>query len=184
MYSYYTHNLEYPIFSQRLCDSLIAMPIVNIDDFCNALKGGALLGIDVGAKTFGLSICDIRWYVASPLFTHQRTQWRKDGVKLLEIFDQYDIRGLVVGWPLLMNGDLSARCHSTRHVVENILSLRDMPCLLWDERLSTHASLRILRDEADLSRQKRSKAIDAVASAWFLQGALDVLKKRVSEEII
>ena len=154
------------------------MPIVSADDFCERLREGVLLGVDVGSKTFGLSVCDARWCVASPLFTYQRTRWKKDSVRFLNILDEYDVKGLVVGWPLLMNGDLSDRCHSTRHVVENMLALRDLPCVLWDERLSTQASLHVLEKEADLSRQKRGRVVDAVASAWILQGAIDVLKMR------
>jgi putative Holliday junction resolvase len=154
------------------------MPIVSVSDFCEQLREGVLLGVDVGSKTLGLSVCDARWCVASPLLTHHRTRWKNDRLRFLDILNEYDVQGLVVGWPLLMNGEASDRCHSTRHVAENMLALRDLPCVLWDERLSTQASLRVLEKEADLSRQKRARVVDAVASAWILQGAIDAFKRR------
>ncbi|TGW15331.1 Holliday junction resolvase RuvX [Candidatus Hepatobacter penaei] len=154
------------------------MPILTCDDFAASLKEGSLLGMDVGQKTFGLAISDAGWRVASPLKTHRRTRWKVDAPALLSLCDAYHVKGVVVGWPLLMNGDESRRCHSTRHTVENILALKDYPCLLWDERLSTKASLDLLKNKADLSREKRRQVIDSVAASWILQEALDALRQR------
>ena len=158
------------------------MPILELDSFCFSFKRGALLGVDIGSKTLGLAVSDAGWCIASPLFTHRRTRWKRDACVLEKVWADYAVVGLVVGWPLLMNGDVSARCHSTRHIVENMLAVRDMPCLLWDERLSTRASLNLLQDVADLSRQKRHRVIDSVAASWILQSALDALRIRCGEK--
>lgn len=48
-----------------------------------------------------------------------------------------------------------------------------MPAALWDERLSSAAVNRFLIDEADLTRAKRTQAVDRAAAAWMLQAALD-----------
>ena len=144
--------------------------------FVNQVRG-ALLGLDVGSKTYGLAVSDRLWRVASPLKTLKRIVWKKDKPLLLEVIKNHKIMGLVFGWPRLMNGDESDRCTSTRHIAENMYTAFQLPCLFWDERLSTVASLGVLEKEADLSRQKRAQVIDHTAAAWMLQGALDNLRR-------
>lgn len=152
------------------------MPVCSLENFSTSLAEGVLLGIDVGEKTFGLAISDANWRIASPLKTLKRSRWKKDQHTLQEVWQAYSVKGLVVGWPLLMNGDESRRCESTRHVVGNMLALKDFPCLFWDERLSTQASTLLLEKQADLSRKKRAQVVDAVAAGWILQGALEALR--------
>ena len=139
------------------------------------------MALDIGKKTLGLAFSDAGWRIASPLKTIHRKRWTDD-LKYLEAFwDEYHIQGLVAGWPVLMDGAEGTQCHSTRHVLQNILKRRDLPCLLWDERLSTKAALHVLKNEADLSRQKRAQVIDSVAATWILQGALDILRDQTTQ---
>jgi putative Holliday junction resolvase len=51
-----------------------------------------------------------------------------------------------------------------------------MPVLFWDERLSTVAVTRVMVDEHDLSRKRQAQAVDKLAAAWILQGALERLR--------
>ncbi len=149
-----------------------------LDAFANTLpKKGALLGVDVGEKTFGLAESDAQRVVASPLKTLMRTKWCKDVQHLKHLVQTHHIVGFVVGWPLMMNGEEGARCHSTYHIVQNLLKEIEKPCLLWDERLSTMASQTMLEKEADLSRAKRARVVDAVAASLILGSALDALRR-------
>ncbi|EKE09459.1 MAG: hypothetical protein ACD_16C00166G0006 [uncultured bacterium] len=157
------------------------MPLLIFDDFTKVSfeKRGRLLGCDLGEKTIGLALSDVGLKIASPFQVLQRTKWREDSKALLKIFDDYLIMGIVVGLPLNMDGSEGPRCQSVRQFSQNILSLRDLPLCLWDERLSTVAVTRILL-EADLSRKKRSKIIDKLAASYILQGFLDAFNWKKS----
>ncbi|HUX80311.1 MAG TPA: Holliday junction resolvase RuvX [Alphaproteobacteria bacterium] len=150
------------------------MPLLTLENFSQSTfeKGGRFLGCDVGEKTIGLALSDINKQISTPFQVINRTQWKRDSDILLKFISEYRIVGIVVGFPLNMNGSEGPRCQSTRQFVANLLSLQDLPVCLWDERLSTIAVTRTLL-QADLSRSKRSKVIDKVAASYILQGFLD-----------
>ena len=146
----------------------------DLAEFKAACPKGRLMGIDAGSKTLGLALCDETRLVASTLQTIHRKKWQQDQCILENLFQTFFIQGIVVGWPLNMNGTQGPRCQATQDFVKNLLKVKDMPCLFWDERLSTVAVTRTLL-EADVSRKKREKVIDALAAAYILQGCLDAL---------
>lgn len=143
-------------------------------DFAAALTGGGkLAGLDVGARTIGLAICDAGWHFAGPCETIRRTKFTRDLEKLREFIDREHILGLVVGLPLSMDGSDSPRTQSVRAFARNLAPLR-LPILLWDERWSTQAVERAMI-EADVSRARRAEKVDALAASHILQGAIDAL---------
>ncbi len=145
-------------------------------DLAGALRSGVrLLGLDVGAKTVGLAISDPARRVASPLETLPRGKFRDLAAKLLAIADERGVGGLVLGWPVNMDGTEGSRCQATWQFAQNLLALRDLPIALWDERMSTQAVQRMLIDEMDTTRQRRAELVDKLAAAYILQGALDYL---------
>lgn len=86
---------------------------------------------------------------------------------------EQEIRGIVIGLPLNMDGTDSPRTQSTRAFARNIAVL-GLPVLLWDERWSTQAVERAMID-ADMSRAKRAERVDSAAAAFILQGAIDAM---------
>ena len=143
-------------------------------DFRAALPdGGVLAGLDVGTKTIGLALCDAGWNFAGPAETIRRAKFTADLAHLRTFAERQRVRGLVVGLPLNMDGTDSPRTQSTRAFARNLAPLA-LPILLWDERWSTQAVERAMI-AADVSRAKRSEAIDKLAAAHILQGALDAL---------
>jgi len=138
------------------------------------LPGARLIGLDVGAKTIGLALSDTRLVIASPLDTIRRRRFRDDTAALFKLADEHGVGGVVIGLPLALDGRDSPRTQSVRAFARNLLALRDLPALLWDERLSTAAVERDLI-AADMSRAKRAKVIDEHAAIFILQGALDRL---------
>ena len=143
-------------------------------DFREALPDrGRLAGLDVGTKTIGIAICDAGWTIASPAETIERTKFSVDAAKLRAIVAAQSIRGIVVGLPLNLDGTDSPRTQSVRQFARNIDAL-GLPILLWDERWSTAAVTRTLR-EADASRARRAVLVDKLAAAYILQGAIDSL---------
>ena len=151
------------------------MPILTIPDFALSLpRMGRVLGLDPGTKTIGMALSDLTRTVATPFETLGRTKFTKDAAKLFEIMAKHEVAGMVVGWPVEMDGGEGPRCQSVRALVTNLIGLRDFPVMLWDERLSTAAVTRTLL-EADASRAKRAQVVDKMAAAYILQGALDAL---------
>ena len=136
-------------------------------------QGGRLLGMDVGTKTIGLALCDAGWSIASPAHTVSRGKFSKDKIALAAFIDQQQVKGVVIGLPLNLDGSESPRSQASRAFARNIADL-GLPILLWDERWSTQAVTRTLL-EADASRARRGELVDKLAASYILQGAIDGL---------
>jgi putative Holliday junction resolvase len=139
----------------------------------DALPAGArLMGLDVGTKTIGLALSDTRRIIATPLETIPRRRFRDDMARLSTLIDAHAVAGLVIGLPLTLAGTDGPRTQSVRQFTRNLLAVRDLPTVLWDERLSTAAVTREMI-AADLTRKRRAAIVDRVAAAYILQGCLD-----------
>ena len=150
-------------------------------DFAAALpNGGKLAGLDVGTKTIGLAICDPGWSFAGPAETIRRSKFTADLEALRAFVARDAIVGLVVGLPLNLDGSDSPRTQSIRAFARNLETL-GLPILLWDERWSTQAVERAMI-AADVSRAKRAQAVDKLAAAHILQGAIDALANIAAPE--
>jgi putative pre-16S rRNA nuclease len=136
--------------------------------------GARLIGLDVGTKTIGLALSDTRLVIASPLETIRRRNFRDDIAALFALTDRHGVGGAVIGLPLSLSGSDTPRTQSVRAFARNLLALRDVPVLLWDERLSTAAVTREMI-AADMTRKRRAEIVDKVAAAYILQGCLDAL---------
>ena len=149
------------------------MIIEGIADFTLALpKTAAIVGLDLGDKTIGIAISDLRRCIATPTQVIRRTKFSEDAAKLLTVLQTRAIAGIILGLPLNMDGSEGPRVQSTRAFARNLARLTDLPITYWDERLSTVAATRALL-EADTSRKRRAEVIDQVAAGYILQGALD-----------
>ncbi len=147
----------------------------DIADFAGALtRNRAIAGLDLGEKTIGVAVSDLRLSVATPFETIRRTKFTADAARLMEIIAHREIGGLILGLPLNMDGSEGPRVQSTRAFARNLSRLTDLAIGFWDERLSTVAAERALI-EADTSRARRKEVIDHVAAAYILQGVLDRL---------
>jgi len=135
--------------------------------------GGRLLGLDVGTKTIGTALCDAGWTFASPALLVRRTKFAKDKAALAELIAAQQVKGLVIGLPLNLDGTDSPRTQSTRAFARNMEDIA-LPILLWDERWSTVAVERTMIEQ-DLSRAKRAERIDNMAAAHILQAGIDAL---------
>jgi putative Holliday junction resolvase len=152
-------------------------PHDDLAGFAAALPStGALLGLDLGEKTIGLALSDLRRQLASPLVTIHRTRFRADADALLAEVRRHAVVGLVLGLPLNMDGSAGPRVQATRAFARNLTPLTDLPLAFWDERLSTVAVTRTMLD-ADLSRRRRAELVDKLAAAYILQGALDRMRR-------
>jgi putative Holliday junction resolvase len=136
--------------------------------------GARLIGLDLGTKTIGLALSDTRLVIASPLDTIRRRRFRDDMAALFGEIDRHGIGGVVIGLPLALSGGDTPRTQSVRAFARNLLALRDLPALFWDERMSTAAVTRGMI-AADMTRKRRAEIVDKVAAAYILQGCLDAM---------
>ncbi len=132
-----------------------------------------LIGLDPGSKTIGVALSDVRLTLASPYGSLRRGKLAANAAEIAAIARGEGAGGLVVGLPLLMDGTLGPAAQAARDWTLALSEATGLPAALWDERLSSAAVNRFLIGEADLSRKKRAGAVDRMAAAWMLQGALD-----------
>ena len=147
-----------------------------VDELAAGLaRGERLLGLDLGTRTIGIALSDVERLIATPLETIKRKKFTPDAERLRAIATQFGVGGLVVGLPLNMDGSEGPRVQATRAFMHNLRPILGLPFAYWDERLSTAAVTRTLLD-ADASRARRAEAVDMMAAAYILQGALDRLR--------
>jgi putative Holliday junction resolvase len=149
------------------------MILTDMAEFLAALPPNrAICGLDLGDKTIGFAVSDLRRQVATPILVIRRVKFTEDATRLLALLAERQIAGIILGLPLNMDGSEGPRVQSTRAFARNLEKLTAVPIGFWDERLSTVAAERALL-EADTSRKRRSEVIDQVAAGYILQGALD-----------
>ena len=133
-----------------------------------------LFGLDLGSKRIGVSICDEKQLIATPYKTINRNSLKDLIDELRLIINENNIKGIIVGNPLNMDGSSGRSAQSVKDTTENIEKNLDIPICLWDERLSTVGAFN-LSSQLDINVSKREKKIDENAAAFILQGALDFL---------
>ena len=131
-----------------------------------------ILGLDLGDRTIGVAVSDPLGFTAQGITTIRRKSLQYDIEELKNIFKEYNIEKVLLGYPKNMNGTEGPRCEIVREFAEVIKEQLDLPIQFWDERLSTVAAHRAML-EADLSRAKRKKIVDKIAAVYILQGYLD-----------
>lgn len=152
------------------------MLIENQEEFTRILpQESRILGLDVGETTIGLALSDVRRVIATPLSTIERKKFTKDIEQLETIISAQKICGLVIGYPVNMDGSNGPRIQSTRSFVSNLGKYFALPMLLWDERFSTMIVEKMMI-EADMSRKRRAELVDKLAASYMLQGYLDKAK--------
>ena len=140
-----------------------------------------VLGIDFGRARIGLAISDELRFLAHPLET---VPANKDSInRISEIVRDRKIDKVIVGIPRHMSGEIGA---AANEALEFATKLREqLPCAVetWDERLTTVAANRALRDAGKKTRDTR-KFVDQVAAQMILQGYLDREQSAVSAKEI
>ena len=150
--------------------------MITINEFKNKLSSGSrLLGIDLGTKRIGIAISDYNQKIATPLQTLDKSKQVKLIDELETIITEYDIKGIIIGNPINMDGTYGKSSQSAKDIAINISNKIDIPVSLWDERLSTVGAFN-LSSELDINVSKREKDIDKFAAAFILQGALDFIQ--------
>ena len=149
--------------------------MITIDEFKKKYATRSrLIGIDLGSKRIGIGICDEYRKIATPYKTINKTTIDDLIKQLKEIISENNIKGIIIGNPINMDGTLGKSSQSVKDIANNLSKFIDIPICLWDERLSTVGAFNI-SSQLDINVSKREKDIDKNAAAFILQGALDFL---------
>ena len=149
--------------------------MLDIEEFKKKLhKKSRLMGIDPGRKRIGIAISDENKIIATPYTTLIKNKYSEFLKEIIKIYNENQIKGIVVGNPINMDGSLGKSSHSVKSIALNIEKSINIPICLWDERLSTVAAFKLSSNlEANIT--KRVKKIDENAATFILQGAIDYL---------
>lgn len=130
------------------------------------------MGLDVGSKTIGVAVSDPLGITAQGLETIRRKNKRLDFEQLALLIRDYDVREIVVGYPLRLSGAEGTQSEKMRLFAEELRKKFGLPVHLWDERLTSTQANRILR-EAEVSIRKRAQAVDRMAAVLILQNWME-----------
>ena len=131
-----------------------------------------ILALDLGKRRIGLALSDPLGVTAQGLPTLERTNIREDLARLTETVRQHDVRLVLIGNPLHMNGREGRGTEHARAFGERLRAASGLPVEFWDERLTTVEAQRVLR-ESGISIAKRAQAVDRLAAVLLLESYLD-----------
>ena len=133
-----------------------------------------LIGLDLGSKRIGVAICDNKRKISTPFKTidYKNMQYLLD--QLTNIIYENNISGIIIGYPINMDGSLGRAAQSVTDKANIISKNLKIDVVLWDERMSTKGAFNISK-ELDVNVTKREKKIDENAASFILQGAIDYL---------
>lgn len=136
-----------------------------------------ILGIDPGERRLGLAISDPSGAIAMPLEVMERAGWAKDLAHLRRLIETHNVDEIVVGRPLTAIGKLGSQAHVAAQFAARLRETLSLPVVEVDERFSTAAAERTLREGGRRSRERgardRRTRRDAIAAALMLQPYLD-----------
>ena len=149
--------------------------MITIEEFKKKqLNTSRLIGLDLGSKRIGVAICDENQKIATPLKTIKKSKFEDLINELEDIIKENNIKGIIIGNPINMDGSLGNSSQSVNDVSKAISKEIDLPISLWDERLSTVGAFK-LTENLGINVTKREKNIDKNAAAFILQGAIDFI---------
>jgi putative Holliday junction resolvase len=131
-----------------------------------------ILALDPGTKRIGVALSDELGWTAQPLETFERKSLNADVAHINELVRRHEVREIVIGMPIQLNGRMGPAAQSTQQFLEALQTAVGVPVVAWDERLTTKAAEQMLI-EADVSRKKRKGAVDRVAAALLLKSYLE-----------
>jgi len=152
--------------------------MLDIEDFKKKLdKKSRLMGIDPGRKRVGIAISDENKIIATPYTTIIKNKYSDFIKEIINIVDENQIKGIIVGNPINMDGTASQSSQSAKDLAINLSKDVTENVILWDERLSSQGAFNLSNDLASNTSKKVSK-LDENSAQFILQGALDYLTRK------
>ena len=151
--------------------------MIDIEDFKKSIgKKSRLLGIDPGKNRIGLAISDENKLVSTPLKTIIKKNNSNFIKEIKEIIIEKDIKGIVIGNPINMDGSMGPSAQSAKDFTKYISNNISIPIIMWDERLSSEGAFN-LSSNLDVNVSKKVEKLDQNAASFILQGAIDYIRR-------
>ena len=114
-----------------------------------------LLGIDFGDRKIGLAMSDLLGITAQPLASYRRKTEKEDADYFKHLVSEYEIKEIIVGLPLRMDGSSGTRAEKTREFACWLEQILNLPVHFWDERLTTKQANKILSQQKIAPKAKK-----------------------------
>lgn len=135
-----------------------------------------ILGIDVGDRRIGIAVTDPLQITAQGVMTLRRKTRDEDLEAFRQLIEKYELKKIVAGLPLNMDGTESAQTRKTQNFCQFIKKRLNVEIIYIDERLTSSWSEKILI-EGNVSRKNRKEFIDTLAAQMILQSYMDRASK-------
>jgi len=154
--------------------------MLDIEEFGKKIdKKSRLLGVDPGKKRVGIAICDENKIIATPYTTIIKNSFSDFLMQINKIIYENDIKGIIIGNPINMDGSPSHSSQSAKDLAINLSKNISAPITMWDERLSSRGAFN-LSSNLNTNTSKKISKLDENSAAFILQGALDFLKREIT----
>jgi putative Holliday junction resolvase len=154
--------------------------MLDIEEFEKKIdKKSRLLGIDPGKKRIGIALCDENKIIATPYTTLIKNNFSELLGEINKIIKDNDIKGVVIGNPINLDGSSSNSSQSAKDLAINLSKNITIPITMWDERLSSRGAFNLSSD-LNVNSSKKISKLDENSAAFILQGALDYLKREIT----
>jgi len=140
------------------------------------------LGIDLGERRTGVAITDLTGTLAGGLELIEADGMGGLGKKIMELAEKHGVAGIVLGYPVNMNGTLgesAKKAEKFKEKLEGLIKQKglDIEVALFDERLSS-ALAHVYMNESGIKSKDRKKKVDMLSAQIILQDYIDK-KKRI-----
>jgi putative holliday junction resolvase len=129
-----------------------------------------ILALDFGRVRIGVAVSDELQLLAHPLETIAANE--QSIARVAEIVRERNVDHVVVGIPRQLSGKTGDAATEASRFAEKLRTILPCAIVAWDERLTTVAAHRALREAGKKTRATRDY-IDQVAAQMILQGYLD-----------
>ena len=154
--------------------------MLDIEEFEKKIdKKSRLLGIDPGKKRVGIAICDENKIIATPYTTIIKNNFSTFLIEINKIISDNDIKGIIIGNPINMDGSASQSSQSAKDLAINLSKNISIPITLWDERLSSRGAFNLSND-LNVNTSKKIRKLDENSASFILQGVLDFLNREIT----
>ena len=137
---------------------------------------GRVLAIDMGSKRVGLAVSDELRLTVRALQALPRTPWKRLLSSLAELCEQFDVRSIVLGLPLRLDGTEGDAAQEVRRLGRNLQLSLKLPLFFQDERLTSRDAESSLR-ERGFQAGEISDRIDSEAASIILSDFLEAQKR-------
>ena len=142
-----------------------------------------IMGLDYGSRTVGVAMSDELLITSQPreiIRRDRENMLRRTLSRIEELILQEDVRLIVLGRPLNMDGTEGERVHRTLEFKDRLERRTGLPVELWDERLTT-VEAQELMDRMEIPRQDRGQYVDMLAASVILQDYMEEHREQLRE---